>query len=136
MSFPATEILTGGPYTETARFISIRNLAFNIKTDTLPDTELKITTLRKDSKVFKLTKKIDWLSTDQDFPQVINASNCFTAVEILRGIATPQALSEADAVEKKAYETIKEINGQSDIIPDGVTTTTDGIGGEMQGTFN
>lgn len=136
MSLPATAMLVSTFFTKAKRITSIRELSMNIQTETFSDTDIEKTAIRKDNKVFNLTAKFDWIDTDEHFPMVIDASNCFTAVEILRGIGTSDAQAEATALETKAENLIKEINGNSPLLVKPETLTTDGIGGNDQGTFN
>lgn len=135
MSLPATEMLVGSFLTKTARIASIRDMALNIQTETKSDDEINKTAVRKDRKVFNLTGKSDWVDTDEKFPLVVDASNCYTAIEILMGIATPDALSNAAALQIKADDLIKEINDESTLMVNSETVTTEGIGGENNGTF-
>jgi len=137
MSLPLTEMLVGSFLTKAERIKSIRELALSIKTETLPDDDINKIAVRKDRRVFNLTAKSDWTDTDEKFPLVIDASNCYTAIEILMGVATPDALSEADALTLKANETIKEINDQSPLAITNETLTTEGIGSSNnKGHFN
>jgi len=137
MSFPATEMLVGTSiYTKSQRIESIRNMAADIHTETMPDSEINIIATRKDNKVFNLTSTFDWTETDSEFPLVIDASNCYTAAEILRGLTDSQYLQEANDLESKADLLIEEINGQSVVGMISTTETTTGIGGTQNGTFN
>lgn len=136
MSFPATEMLVGGPYTKAVRIESIRNLAADVHSETIDDDEINIVATRKDSKVFQLTDTFDWVDTDPEFPLIIDASNCYTAAELLRGFADTQSLTEADALDAKADILIQEINGMSVTASIATTVTTTGIGGTQNGTFN
>jgi len=110
MSLPATEMLVGEPYTKPVRITSIRNLAADVHVETISDDEIEIIAIRKDTKVFDLTENSTWSETDAKFPLVIDASNCYTAVELLRGFADSQSLTEADTLELKADELIKQLN--------------------------
>jgi len=136
MSLPLTEMLIGAFLTKAARITSIRDMALNIQTETKSDADINKIAVRKDRKVFNLTGKSDWIDTDEKFPLVVDASNCYTAIEILSGIATSDALSDAAALQIKADELIKEINDESTLMNDSETVTTAGIGGENNGTFN
>jgi len=136
MSFPATEMLVGGPYDKATRITSIRNLAADVHTETISDDEINIIATRKDSKVFQLTDTYTWIDTDEKFPLVIDASNCYTAAELLRGFADSQSLTEADALELKADGLIQQINDTSPISISSAIETTSGIIGTQNGTFN
>lgn len=137
MSLPATEMLVSTLYTKAIRITSIRNMAANVKTETIDDDEINISAIKKDNKVFNLTDKFDWVDTDEKFPLVIDASNCYTAIEFLRGFGDSQSLTEADALELKANELILEINGNSPLEVQGQVTKTAGITDtNPQGTFN
>lgn len=136
MSLPATEMLVGGPFDKPTRINSIRNLAADVHTETISDDEINIIAIRKDSKVFQLTDNYTWTDTDEKFPLVIDASNCYTAIELLRGFADSQSLSEADALEIKADALITELNGTSPLGLSSAIESTVGIGGTQNGTFN
>ena len=136
MSLPISEMLVGSFLTKAARITSIRDMALNIQIETKPDDEINKIAVRKDRKVFNLTANSDWVDTDEKFPLVIDASNCYTAIEILSGIATSDALADASALQTKADELIKEINDTSILLDNSFTITTSGIGGENNGTFN
>lgn len=136
MSFPATDMVVGGPFTKEVRLTSIRKLAARVKPETITDDQITVIAIRKDSKVFNLTAKYDWSETDAEFPLFIDASNCYTAMELLHGFADSQSLQEEASLELKVNGLIQEINGKSLIQESSTTLTTDGIGGEQKGTFN
>jgi len=136
MSFPTSDILTGGPFTEAVRIKSIRLLAGNLQPETIPDDEIKIIIIRKDNKTFKATNKYDWVDTDREFPMIIDVSNCYTAIELLRGIGDSESLTTADALALKVISTLKLINNvttEFTEIPD--VQTTGGFNSEQGGTF-
>lgn len=136
MTFPTSEMLTGSVNTKEVRINSIRNLAADVHAETISDDEINIIAIKKDSKVFDLTNNSTWTDTDAQFPLVIDASNCYTATELLRGFADSQSLTEADALEKKADEIIKQLNNVSLLAVSSAVETTEGIAGEQKGTFN
>lgn len=136
MSLPLSEMLVGSFLTKSSRITSIRDMALNIHIETKSDDEINKIAVRKDRKVFNLTGKSDWTDTDEKFPLIIDASNCYTAIEILSGIASSDALADAAALQTKADELIKEINGESTLMDNSETVTTEGISGTNNGTFN
>jgi len=138
MSFPVITMLTGTAiYTLSDRITSIRNLAADVHAETITSEEIRIIATKKDSDVFKLTDNYTWTETDAEFPLVIDASNCLTAVELLRGFGDSQSLTEADALDLKAIGLIETINGMSETGVIAAIEQTTGIGDENKlGTFN
>ncbi len=125
-------------YTEQLRLEAIRDLAGNVKEQTKSDDTIIEIASRKDQLVFDAINSTpaDWDDSTPNTPLIIDASNCYSAIELLRGFADSQSLTEADALELKADGLIALINGTSPLSIQSSIETTEGIAGTQKGTFN
>ena len=132
-------ILTTEDYTEQIRYIAIRKLAGNIKDVTRTDDDLNDIISRMDARVFKLTDNANWDEDNPDTPNVITASNCYAAAEILNSFGNAANTDIAKNLGEKADAIIALINGVS---TDGTTLKagplrkTLGFNASNKGTLN
>ena len=132
-------ILTTDDYTEQIRYIAIRKLAGHIKEGTRGNDELKDIISRTDARVFKLVNQSNWDDDNPDTPNVITASNCYAAAEILNAFGNANSTDIAAKLSEKADGVIALING---VTVDGTTLTagpitkTLGFNGTNRGTLN
>ena len=132
-------ILTTEDYTEQIRYIAIRKMAGNIKDVTRTDDELNDIVSRMDARVFKLTDNSNWEDDNPDTPNVISASNCYAAAEVLTSFATATSNETAKTLTEKADGIIALITGVSTdgtVLQGGPMTKTRGFNGPNKGTLN
>lgn len=134
----AVSMFVTGDYTEELRLQAIRDLSGNIKIQTKSDAVIIEIASRKDQIVFELTNTIstDWGDLIPNTALVIDASNCYTAAEILRSFGTAQNDLLATELTEKADTTIQSINGNSTIQQTPDILTTQGFNADNEGTFN
>ena len=134
------EILTTDDYTAQIRYIAIRKLAGNIKEATRTDDELDDIISRMDARVFSLTDNSNWDEDNPDTANVISASNCYAAAEILMSFGTANNTDIAKKLSEKSDAIIALINGVSvdgtTVIAAGPIRKTLGFNAPNQGTFN
>lgn len=136
MSSP--EMFITAIYTEDRRIKAILDLSGNIKTQTKEDDIIIEIASRKDQMVFKLTETTasDWNDSVEDTPLVVDASNCYTAAEVLRSFGTVQNDLLATELTEKADGLIQSINGESPVQKTPDVLTTQGFNADNSGTFN
>jgi len=125
-------------YSKSLRLDAIRKLSGNIKVQTKSDDIIIEIASRKDQIVFSSTNttSASWDDTIEDTPLVIDASNCFTAAEILYSFGTVQNDQLAEKLMEKANATIQTINRNSPNQITSAVSTTEGFNGDNLGTFN
>lgn len=99
------------------RLTQIRKLAGNLDEHDAPDDDVEQMMLNYDNWVEVKTQKFDWASTDDEWKQVLNASNFMTAAELLDGIPTDRAAKKAGEHRIAARDIIKAINNKDDDQP-------------------
>jgi len=125
-------------YTTALRLAAIRDLSGNIKVQTKSDSVIEEIASRKDQMVFDATNllAINLDDTIPNTPLVIDASNCYTAAEILRSFGTVQNDLLATTLTEKADGIVEQINGQSTNRKTPSVRKTQGVDGDNDGTFN
>lgn len=134
----AVSMLTTDNYTEAIRLTAIRDLSGNIKIQTKSNEVIIEIASRKDQMVFDATDTTSssWDDSVSDTPLVIDASNCYTAAEILRSFGTVQNDQLATTLTEKADGIVEQINGESAIQKTPSVRKTQGVNGDNDGTFN
>lgn len=134
----AVVMFTTTNYTEQLRLDAIRDLSGNIKVQTKSDSIIIEIASRKDQMVFDATNllAINLDDTIPNTPLVIDASNCYTAAEILRSFGTIQNDLLATTLTEKADGIVQQINGESAIQKSPSVRKTTGVNGDNDGTFN
>lgn len=134
----AVSMFTTDNYTEAIRLAAIRDLSGNIKVQTKSNDIIIEIASRKDQMVFDATDttSTSFDDTTPDTPLVIDASNCYTAAEILRSFGTVQNDQLATTLTEKADGIVEQINGESAIQKTPSVRKTQGVDGDNDGTFN
>jgi len=134
----AVEMFVTTNYTEQLRLDAIRDLSGNIKVQTKSNDIIIEIASRKDQMVFDATNllAINLDDTIPNTPLVIDASNCYTAAEILRSFGTVQNDLLATTLTEKADRIVAQINGESTNRKTPSVLKTQGVNGDNDGNFN
>ena len=114
-----------GDHTLLKRQTSVRDLAGNLDSDDISDTKVDEKLNNGDTQMEIQTGKFDWTPLDDRFNAAIQASDYWTAAEILDTI--PERGEEAESKRRSFRSMIKAINHKDSELQSGTVLVSKGV---------